>query len=187
VKIGTGIGCGVIVGGEVYRGADGAAGDIGHIQVAEDGPTCACGSRGCLEAYFGGAALSRDATAAAHSGRSEWLAERLAETGALTAEDVSAAAAAGDPVSVDLIRDGGHRVGQVLTSLVSFFNPSLVVIGGGLATLGHPLLAEIRSVVYRRALPLATGNLLVVLSELGDHAGVIGAARLVSDHVFSAA
>ncbi|MEV4187944.1 ROK family protein, partial [Streptosporangium canum] len=87
---------------------------------------------------------------------------------------------------VRLIRDGGHRVGLVLAGLVSFFNPGLVIVAGGVARLGHLLLAEIRSVVYRRSLPLATGNLPIVLSELGDSAGVIGAARLCSDHVFSA-
>jgi predicted NBD/HSP70 family sugar kinase len=77
-------------------------------------------------------------------------------------------------------------VGAVLASLVSFFNPGLIVIGGGVSRLGHPLLAEIRSVVYRQSLPLATGNLPVVLSELGDDAGVIGAARLISDAVYDA-
>ncbi|GAB3901652.1 hypothetical protein GCM10027612_65420 [Microbispora bryophytorum subsp. camponoti] len=76
-------------------------------------------------------------------------------------------------------------MGMVLASLVSFFNPGLVIVGGGLAGLGHALLAEIRSVVYQRSLPLATGNLPIVLSELGDTAGIIGATRLISDHVFS--
>jgi predicted NBD/HSP70 family sugar kinase len=214
VKVGTGIGCGIVVDGEVYRGVTGSAGDIGHIQVEENGPVCTCGNTGCLEACFGGAALAREAEAAARSGRSPWLADRLTELTAsgqgqasagagsgspelrargaganagaigLSAQDVGAAAAAGDPVSVRLVRDGGHRLGQVLASLVSFFNPGLVVIGGGVANLGHPLLAEIRSVVYRRSLPLATGNLPIVLSELGGTAGVVGAARLVSDSVF---
>jgi glucokinase-like ROK family protein len=192
VKVGTGIGCGIVVGGEVYRGVTGCAGDIGHIQVEEgatSSPVCSCGNTGCLEAWFGGAALARDAESAARSGRSSWLAERLesrvADGGTLTAADVGAAAEAGDPVAVALIRDGGHRLGQVLASLVSFFNPGLVVIGGGVAGLGHQLLAEVRSVVYRRSLPLATGNLPIVLSELGGAAGVIGAARLVSDSVLS--
>jgi glucokinase-like ROK family protein len=197
VKIGTGIGCGIVVGGEVYRGVTGSAGDIGHIQVDESGPVCTCGNTGCLEACFSGAALARDAEAAARFGRSTRLADRLAELGALnqadpgtrgavlTARDVGVAAAAGDPVAVQMVRQGGHRVGQVLASLVSFFNPALLVIGGGVAAgLGHPLLAEIRSVVYRRSLPLATGNLPIVLSELGDTAGVVGAARFVSDSVF---
>ncbi|WP_424534660.1 ROK family protein [Sphaerisporangium viridialbum] len=186
VKIGTGIGCGIVVGGKIYHGVSGSAGDIGHIQVDEHGPVCACGNSGCLEAYFGGAALSRDALAAARSGRSPFLAARLAESGTLTAEDVAAGAAAGDPVSLSMVREGGRRVGRVLASLVSFFNPGLVIIAGGVAGLGHVLLAQVRSAIYQRSLPLATGNLPIVLSELGDGAGVIGAARLISDHVFAA-
>ncbi len=187
VKVGTGIGCGIVLHGEVYRGVEGAAGDIGHIRIEDSGPTCTCGNDGCLEAFFGGAALARDAEAAARAGRSEVLADRLAAQGRLTAEDVGAAAAAGDPVAVGLVREGGQRLGLALAGLVSFFNPGLVVIGGGVAGLGHPLLAEIRGVVYRRSLPLATGNLPIVLSELAGTAGVVGAARLVSDSVFSTA
>ena len=186
VKIGTGIGCGIVVDGQLYRGVDGCAGDIGHIRVEEFGPTCACGNTGCLEAFFGGAALARDALAAARSQRSPVLAAMLAEKGELTAVDVASAVAQGDPYAVQMIRDGGHRVGWVLASLVSFFNPGLIVIGGRVARLGHPLLAEIRGVVYRRSLPLATGNLPVVLSEMGDDAGVVGAAALISDAVFAA-
>jgi len=186
VKIGTGVGCGIVVDGKIYRGVSGSAGDIGHIRVDDLGPVCACGNSGCLEAYFGGAALAREATAVARGGGSPYLAERLAATGELRAEDVAAAAAQGDAEAIRLIRDGGHRVGQVLASLVSFFNPGLVIIGGGVARLGHVLLAEIRSVVYRRSLPLATGNMPIVLSELGEIAGVVGAARLISDHVYSA-
>jgi glucokinase-like ROK family protein len=186
VKLGTGIGCGIVVGGEVYRGVSGSAGDIGHIRVEDTGPICMCGNTGCLEAFAGGAALARDALAAGSSGRSEELARLLAQAGTLTAADVATAAAAGDPVAVGMVRDCGRRVGGVLAGLVSFFNPGLVVIGGGVAGFGHPLLAEIRGVVYRRSLPLATGNMPIVLSELGGEAGVIGAARLISDRVFSA-
>ncbi|MEU6008072.1 ROK family protein [Streptomyces sp. NPDC047453] len=187
VKLGTGIGCGVVVGGEVHRGVTGSAGDIGHIQADPDGPRCACGNIGCLEAYFGGSALVRDATALAQSGRSTELAARLEAAGRLTPEDVSAAAGAGDAASLDLIRLGGRRTGQVIAGLVSFFNPGLVVIGGGLTGLGHNLLASIRTQVYRQSLPLATGNLPIVLGELGQVAGVVGATRLISDHVFSPA
>jgi glucokinase-like ROK family protein len=187
VKIGTGIGCGIVVDGAIYRGVSGSAGDIGHIRIDDDGPVCACGNAGCLEAYFGGAALARDATAEARAGRSERLAGILASAGEITARDVADAAAAGDPVAVRLIREGGRHVGQVLAGLVSFFNPGLVIIAGGVAGLGHTLLAEIRGVVYRRSLPLATGNLPIVLSELAGAAGVIGGARLISDHVFATA
>lgn len=187
VKIGTGIGCGIVVGGEVYRGTTGSAGDIGHIQVEPDGRPCACGNRGCLEAYFGGASLARDAEAAAREGTSPELAARLATAGSLGAPEVAAAAAAGDPVALDLIRTGGSRTGQVIAGLVSFFNPGLVVIGGGVTGLGHTLLAAIRTQVYRQSLPLATNNLPIVLGELGQAAGVTGAARLISDHLFSPA
>ncbi|MEU7382322.1 MULTISPECIES: ROK family protein [unclassified Streptomyces] len=187
VKLGTGIGCGIVVGGEVHRGVTGSAGDIGHIQADPDGPRCACGNIGCLEAYFGGSSLVRDATALAQSGRSAELAGRLEAAGRLTPEDVSAAAGAGDAASLELIRMGGRRTGQVIAGLVSFFNPGLVVIGGGLTGLGHNLLASIRTQVYRQSLPLATGNLPIVLGELGHAAGVVGATRLISDHVFSPA
>jgi len=206
VKIGTGIGCGIHLAGTVYRGVDGCAGDIGHIQVDANGPVCSCGNTGCLEALFSGAALARDALAAARTGESPALAERLAAHQAalaaaedatwegseerpvgISARDVAEGAAEGDITCIRLIREGGRKVGGVLATLVSFANPSMIVIGGGLAQLGHVLLAEIRSVVYRRSLPLATGNLPVVLSELGGRAGVTGAAVLASDTVFEQA
>jgi glucokinase-like ROK family protein len=185
VKIGTGIGCGIVVDGELYRGVDGCAGDIGHIQVEDSGPACACGNTGCLEAFSGGAALARDATVAARSGRSPVLAALLEEHGVLTAADVGTAVSRGDAVAGRLIRDSGQRVGQVLAGLVSFLNPGLIVIGGRVTGLGHGLLAEIRGVTYRRSLPLATGKLPIVLSELGDDAGVIGAAWLISGSVYA--
>ncbi|MGI5438939.1 ROK family protein [Streptomyces shenzhenensis] len=187
VKIGTGIGCGIVAGGEVHRGVTGSAGDIGHIQAVPDGRPCACGNRGCLEAHFSGAALARDALEAAQQGLSAELAARLTANGTLTGVDVAAAAAAGDAIALGLIREGGNHVGQVIAGLVSFFNPGLVVIGGGVTGLGHTLLAAIRTQVYRQSLPLATGNLPIVLGELGQNAGVIGAARLISDHLFSPA
>ncbi|HEV2779289.1 MAG TPA: ROK family transcriptional regulator [Actinophytocola sp.] len=185
VKIGTGIGCGIVVGGRVYRGVAGTAGDIGHIKLDDYGPACACGEVGCLEAYFGGAALARDALTLARSGRSGMLAATLEERGQLTAADVGTAAAAGDFGAANLVREGGRRLGHVIASLVSFLNPGMVVIGGGVSRLGHPLLAEVRSSVYRRSLPLATGNLPIVLSELGDLAGVTGAAWSATDHIFN--
>ena len=187
VKVGTGIGCGIVLGGRVYRGVAGTAGDIGHIRLDDFGPACACGEVGCLEAYFGGSALARDATTLARSGRSVALATALHDKGVLTAEDVGAAAAAGDFAAANLVREGGRRLGHVVASLVSFLNPGMVVIGGGVSRLGHSLLAEVRSAVYRRSLPLATGNLPIVLSELGDLAGVTGAAWSATDRAFSPA
>lgn len=183
IKIGTRIGCGIYLNGSLYRGPDGYAGNIGHMQ-ADTSPVCSCGNVGCLEALFGGAALTRDALAAAQSGTSPVLAERLTAVNTLTARDVADGAAAGDTTCIRLIRDGGRRVGGLLAILVSFINPSMIVIGGGLAGLGHILLAEIRSVVYRQSLPPATGNLPVVFSELGPRAALVGAAVLASEAAF---
>jgi glucokinase-like ROK family protein len=184
VKIGTGIGSALVMNGAVYRGIAGCAGDIGHIRV-DDEPLCPCGSRGCLEATFGGAALARQATAAATSSESTVLADLLARNGVLTAVDVGVAARHGDPAAVRLIRSGGQRLGNVLAGLVNFMNPPLVVVSGGVSRLGHVLLAEIRQTVYSRAMPLATGNLPIVLSEIGETAGVLGAVVAASDQIFS--
>ncbi|MGW1682145.1 ROK family protein [Saccharopolyspora sp. NPDC002376] len=183
VKIGTGIGCGIVVGNSVLRGSNGSAGDIGHIAVHDTGPVCSCGRTGCLEAWFSGAALSRDATALAQSGESPGLQERLIGLEALTARDVGIAMRSGDPQALGLVRDGGRRLGRVLAGLVNFCNPAMIVVGGGVSKLGHVLLAEVRSELYRRSTPLATSSLPIVLSELGDNAGIVGAAGMISDHV----
>ena len=181
VKLGTGIGCGIHLAGRVYRGADGSAGDIGHIQVDPRGQRCHCGGVGCLEAAFSGLAIKRDAVEAAVSGASPFLKARHDAGVILSARDVGDGAIQGDATCVRLVREGGRMLGEVLAGVVSFINPSMVVIGGGMAGLGNLLLAEVRSVVYKRSLPLATGNLPIVLSELGPRAGVAGAAVLASD------
>jgi len=186
VKIGTGIGAGIISDGRLHRGAQGSAGDVGHIQVLDD-PTvvCRCGNPGCLEALAGGAALARQGEAAAREGRSERLRAALDQRGHVSAEDIARAASFGDPVAVALLQAAGRRVGLMLASVVNFFNPSLIVIGGGVAQSGDQLLAAIRETVYRRSLPLATRDLLVQRSSLGGKAGVIGAAAMVVDQLFS--
>jgi glucokinase-like ROK family protein len=188
VKVGTGIGAGIVVRGELYRGTQGCAGDIGHIQVAnpERGDViCRCGNVNCLEAFAGGFALGRDAVEAARAGRSPFLQALLAEQGTLEAADVTSGAAHGDPACVELISDAGRLVGQAVATLVNFFNPSLIVIGGGVAEAGDALLATIRQAVYRRSLPLATRNLAVNRSALGGRAGVVGAATMVANELFA--
>ena len=186
IKIGTGIGAGIISDGRLHRGAQGAAGDVGHIQAVDDTRViCRCGNVGCLEALAGGAAIGRNGEAAAREGRSARLRAALDEHGSLTAEDVARAAAFGDPVAVDLLQSAGRRVGHMLASVVNFFNPSLVVIGGGVAQSGDQLLASIRETVYRRSLPLATRDLLIQRSSLGMLGGVIGTSALVVDQLFA--
>jgi len=186
IKVGTGIGAGIIAGGRLHRGARGAAGDVGHIQASDDRSVlCRCGNIGCLEAMAGGAAIGRDGETAAREGRSDRLKAVLAERGRVTAADVAWAAGLGDPVAVELIQTAGRRIGSMLATVVNLLNPSLVVVGGGVARSGDLLLAAIRETVYRRSLPLATRDLLVRSSTLGSLAGVIGASSMVVDQLFT--
>jgi predicted NBD/HSP70 family sugar kinase len=186
VKIGTGIGAGIISSGRLHRGAQGSAGDVGHIQITDDPSViCRCGNIGCLEALAGGEAIGRAGTVAALNGHSDRLQTVLDQRGTVSAEDVARAASFGDPVAVAMLQDTGRRVGSMLASVVNFFNPSLIVIGGGVANSPDLLLASIRETVYRRSLPLATRELLIQRSSLGGLAGVIGAASTVVDELFS--
>ncbi|MGY1636553.1 ROK family protein [Geodermatophilus sp. SYSU D00742] len=167
VKVGTGIGCGVIVDGRVYRGAQGSAGDIGHIYVAQpDGRTvvCRCGNENCLEAIAGGGALLRDALAAGLPVRST--------------REVVERAAQGDGPALELVRNAGRTIGTVLAALVNFFNPHRIVMTGGVAQAGAPLLAGIREAVYRRSMPLAARNLEITVSDAPDLSGRLGAALM---------
>jgi glucokinase-like ROK family protein len=186
VKIGTGVGAGLVVDGHLHRGAQGSAGDVGHIRVTDDPAViCRCGKTGCLEAVAGGAALARDGRAVAEAGRSALLLELVDAEGEVTAEGVAWAAGRGDPASVELIRRAGALVGDMLSTAVHFLNPSLLVIGGGVSAAGDELLASIREVVYGTSLPLATRDLAIQRSALGHRAGVVGAATMVADGLFS--
>ena len=174
VKVGTGIGCGVVAGGRIFRGAQGAAGDIGHVRVAgHEDAVCHCGNTGCLEAVAGGAAIAR----------------RLSADGVRVANgrEVARLVVAGDPRAVRAVREAGRLLGQVLASAVNLFNPAVIVVGGDLArTQGH-LLAGVREVVYQRSLPLATRNLRIAPSTLEDRAGTRGAGVMILEHVFAPA
>jgi predicted NBD/HSP70 family sugar kinase len=174
VKVSTGIGCGITIGGEIFRGAAGAAGDVGHIRaLGGEGVICTCGREGCLEAIAGGRAL----------------AVRLAAAGieAKGARGVAAAIRAGDPVAIGLAREAGREIGEVLASIVNFFNPHAIVFGGDLADAGDDLLAGVREAIYGRSLPLATRELVILHSASGHRAGIIGAATLAIDRVLDPA
>jgi glucokinase-like ROK family protein len=186
VKIGVGVGAGILVGGQLLRGAQGCAGDVGHIQVSDDpSVVCRCGKLGCLEALAGGAAIGRRAETAARSGRSAALEATLSARGRIDAADVARVASHGDPVARELITSAGQLVGSMLSAVVNVINPSLVVIGGGVAGAGDPLLASIRQAIYARSLPLATRDLLIRTSVLERTGGILGATTMVLDQLFS--
>jgi predicted NBD/HSP70 family sugar kinase len=188
LKIGTGIGAGLVSAGMLHRGAQGAAGDVGHVTASDDASViCRCGNVGCLEALAGGAALGRLATAAAQDGRSNFLARRLDIEGVtvLEATDLAEAAAHGDPFAIEAFGRVGHYIGLMLATLVNFYNPALIILGGGVANAGDLLLAAIRHTIYSRSLPLATRDLRISRSVLGDKSGLYGAAFAVLDELFS--
>jgi glucokinase-like ROK family protein len=185
VKVGTGIGSGLIVGGRLHRGAQGCAGDFGHICVDPEGPLCSCGNTGCLEAMAAAPAIVLETERCARESESPTLMAVLQEKGELSMKDVGEAARRGDYCALTVIRKSGRLIGQTLAAAVNVLNPSMIVIGGGVSRLGHALLAEVRSAVYQRSLPLATRNLPIVMSELDDVAGVVGASEMAAEGVLS--
>ncbi|MCT2591731.1 ROK family transcriptional regulator [Streptomyces sp. N2-109] len=171
IKVGTGIGCGVVSDGRLHRGAQGCAGDIGHIRAGDHQEPCRCGNTGCLEAVAGGAAIAR----------------RLAELGldASTGRDVVRLVESGNRDALRMVREAGRAVGEVLAGLVNFFNPDTVVLGGALAAVHDQLLAGVREAVYRRSHPLATHVLRLEPSRTGRNAAAVGAGILAIDHALS--
>ena len=178
IKIGTGIGCGIVCHGELYRGATGSAGDIGHICVDPEGALCRCGNRGCVEAMAAAPAIVAMGLEAAQSGRSTILTDKLAQQGGLSAADVGAACRDGDAEADAIVRRSGRLIGQVLAALVNFYNPSHIFIGGGVAAIGPMFLAAIRQSVNQRSLALSTRHLEITAAPLGPETGLIGAGVL---------
>lgn len=170
VKVSTGIGAGVVVNDEVYRGIDGGAGDIGHIRL-HDRPDalCMCGSYGCLAAVASGRALVKDLSALGLDVSS--------------GTDVKALLDQGDPDAVRLAREAGRRVGEVLVTVVTLLNPGVLMLAGDLS--GIPFMTGVRELLYQRAMPRTTAHLNVVTSRLGEHAGLIGAAAMVVDVLYA--
>jgi len=190
VTVGTGIGAALLSCGALHRGAQGCAGEIGHMKVDEaSGAICRCGQVGCLSALAGGTGVANAALAAARAGRSPVLSEILAgrdgEGTGRSFGDVPHAAEHGDSTAVELITRSGRLLGETLATLVSFFNPSLVLLGGKVAEAGDLLLAAVREGVYHRSLPLATRDLRITLSALQPDPGLYGAAFMVLDELFS--
>ncbi|WP_433476360.1 ROK family transcriptional regulator [Spirillospora sp. CA-142024] len=172
VKVGTGIGAGIVEGGRVLRGVGGAAGEIGHVRLrGYDDVLCACGSHGCLAAVAGGAALARRLSAL--------------EPSVHDVSDVVRLAMAGHPDAVRLTREAGRALGEVLAMVVSVVNPGVLIISGALARTGEHLVGEVREVAFQGVQYRSTRGLRIGEGRLGPRAGVVGAASMVVDRVFS--
>lgn len=185
VKVGTGIGAGLVLDGRIYRGAKGCAGDIGHIGIDGENRLCHCGNQGCLEAIAGGPALAARGLEAAMTGESPLLENILKKKGKITSQDVGDCAQRGDMHSIKIIQESGRQIGSVLAKLVNFANPGAVYIGGGVARSGNLFLSAIREAIVKRSPHLATIDLTIRFSELMEKSGPIGAGILIIDELFS--
>ncbi len=174
IKVGTGVGSGLLLDGQIYRGATGCAGEIGHITIQENGPLCSCGSYGCLEALAGGRAIARKAREAVLSGKRTQLA-LIDPLEAISARDVAEAARLGDLVAQQIVTTAGGYLGIAIADLVNLFNPSLVVLGGGVAQIGDLLLDPIRRVVSERSLRPAAQTARITAAVLGRRSSSMGA------------
>jgi len=173
IKVGTGVGAGLLLDGHIYRGTTGSAGEIGHITIQENGPLCTCGNHGCLEAMAGGHAIARKAREAIQAGRRTQLSAISPDQ--IRAFDVAGAAQRGDLVAQQIIADAGLYLGIAVASLVNLVNPSIVVIGGGVSQLGDMLLEPIRKTVLERSLNSAARIVRIASAVLGRRASSMGA------------
>jgi len=176
LTVSTGIGAGFILNGELYAGATGGAGEVGHMTVDMHGPRCTCGNYGCLEFLASGTAIARDASHRIEHGEQSSLQGILTRDGKITAEDVSRAADTGDALASEVITQAAKYLGAGLTNIVNIFNPEMIIIGGGVARMGDKLLNPARQIVMQRAFPQSARTAKIVATELWDDVGLIGAA-----------
>jgi glucokinase-like ROK family protein len=172
IKLGTGIGGGMIMNGVIYRGS-GSAGEIGHVTIDADGPECACGNRGCLEALAGAGAIVEDAS-------------REASHAVYDIADVIRAAQEGDPHCRAALERAGEYVGVAVADVINLCNPTLILLDGGVSRAGELLLDPLRRTAAARSLPIAWASTTIQLAQLGDNAIALGAVSTVLDAAFGA-
>ncbi|MCF8011221.1 MAG: ROK family protein [Clostridiales bacterium] len=179
ITVSTGVGGGLILGGKIYHGISGAAGEIGHINVDPSGPLCSCGSSGCLEAAASGTAIARRACRLVQEGRGrEILNMAGGDVENITAEHVVCAAAGGDAEALVIIKDAAGMLGRAAASLVNLLNPAMVVLGGGVINAGNIFWNPMKEEFHRHCLKKPLEAVKVVPAGLGDKAGLMGALAL---------
>lgn len=173
IKVGSGIGAGLIINKQIYGGTTGSAGEIGHLTVDENGPLCACGNHGCLEAFAGGHAIAAQAKKLAASGKRTLLSE--IDIDSITARDVVEAARRGDLAAQEILKRSGTFIGIAMAGLINLINPSTVIIGGGVAQVGDLLTGPIRQAVHARSLRASEHGVRITMAMLGRRSSLIGA------------
>jgi glucokinase len=177
ITLSTGIGGGIVIDGKIYSGAIGAAGEVGHMTIDDDGPICNCGNRGCWEMLASGTALAREARHRIEEGvRTSILEYADGDVEKVTAQVIQSAAEQGDSLAKELIARTGYYVGVGLANLINIFNPELIVIGGGLSNIGDMLFEPAFKVAGERAYKEAFQAVRFASAELGRNSGVLGAA-----------
>jgi glucokinase len=184
ITISTGIGGGVVIGGKLYKGAGGIAGEVGHMTIDDKGPLCSCGNTGCWETLASGTALAREARRQIENGaRTSIIDHSDGDSEKITAQTVHVAAESGDALAKDLIARTSHYIGVGLTNLINIFNPELIVIGGGLSNIGDMLLAPAFEIAEKRTFKEAFRSVRFARAELGGDVGVLGAAAFALQEI----
>jgi len=187
ITLGTGVGAGLIANGHIINGINGTAGEIGHVTVEENGAPCNCGRKGCLETISSATGISRLATEAAAEDPDSGLGKRLADNGAVSSKDVFELAAKGDEQANRIVEKATTVLAHVLSNAAILTNPSRIIIGGGVSKAGEALIGPIKEAFKKAALPRTTYDCEIVPAQLGNDAGVYGAAYLVKQHLEEAA
>lgn len=182
LTVGTGIGGGIIINGQLYEGSSGSAGEMGHMTIDVNGPSCTCGNIGCLEMLASGTAIAREARRRIAQGEKTSLLEIVSgKVEDITAEKIGIAAQDGDSLALDVIAEAGTYLGVGMLNLVNIFNPEIIVVGGSVAKLGDLLLEPARQVVRERAFKLSSEAVRIVTAQLGDEVGLLGAAAFAME------
>ena len=179
LTLGTGIGGGIVIGGKVWHGADDIAAELGHVCIDYDGVQCNCGVKGCVEAYASATAVVRRTREALEAGETS----SLAQVPELTCAAVFQAAAEGDALAKRIVDETIIYLATAIGSLINIFNPDMLVLFGGMTNAGDQLFVPLREEVARRCFPVGAKRCKIVRSQLGDHAGVIGAAMTVKQRL----
>jgi glucokinase len=181
LTVSTGIGGGLVLDGRLYRGATGAAGELGHITIEADGPLCFCGKPGHVEGLASGRAIAGQAEALLSRGGSPLMARLVEEDGEFTAATVHRAADAGDPEAIRILRRAGRYLGIGLAAYVDIFNPEVIIIGGGLRHMRDHYLGPAEEEMRRRAMAESLKVVRLAEVELGDYSGIMGVVALLRE------
>lgn len=177
ITLGTGVGGGVVINGEMLRGVDGFGGEVGHMVLNPEGPICGCGGKGCLEVYASGTGVRRMALEIIErEGHQSLLKEEIKNPGKLTSEDVFKAAERGDGLAQKVFQEMGRYLGLGLVNLTNLFNPEKIVIGGKVSGAWNYFISQAKEVLYQRAMKGQRERVEIVRAEWGDDAGILGAA-----------